>query len=150
MSKREIAIKATHMCLSFLSLMGSSKTKAKPLNCASDPGGSWSHVRKQLRVVAPALAHGKCTAWARLCSYLFLGVCCDCTSASVLGLLWGPKQAAQPGAGAKPGGARGCIYLRYGAPSSAGYPNSAGNWKRPAPFLHARQANLSRADLVSF
>lgn len=73
MSKREIAIKATHMCLSFLSLMGSSKTKAELLNCATEARGSWSHVREQFRVVAPALAHGKCmgctTLWS---SYLFV------------------------------------------------------------------------------
>lgn len=73
MSKREIAIKATHMCLSFLSLMGLSKTKAELLNCATEARGSWSHVREQLRVVAPALAHGKCMGWATLwSSYLFV------------------------------------------------------------------------------
>lgn len=33
------------MCLSFLSLMGSSKTKAKLLNCALEVRGSWSHVQ---------------------------------------------------------------------------------------------------------
>lgn len=72
MSKREIAIKATHMCLSFLSLMGSSKTKAELLNCATEARGSWSHVQEQFRVVAPALAHEKCPGWAMLWSYLFV------------------------------------------------------------------------------
>lgn len=40
----------------------------------------------------------------------------------MLGLLSGPKQAAQPGAGAKPGRTRGCTYLRYGAPQFGGEP----------------------------
>lgn len=53
MSKREIAIKAKHMCLSSLSLMGSSKTKPKPLNCASGAAGNWSHVQN-------GSEHGSC------------------------------------------------------------------------------------------
>lgn len=151
MSKREIAIKATRMCLSFLSLMGSSKTKAELLNCDAEAKGSWSHVQEQFRVVAPALAHGKCTGWATLwSSYLFVfdvtllqGRCWVC--------FWGPNKMhslvqgntiPQPGPLA-PGSSS-------SLPNSLGKPYSAGDGKKYPPPLLARQANLSRTDLVSF
>lgn len=146
MSKREIAIKAKHMWLSFLSLMGSSKTKAKLLNCVSEAGENWSHVREQLQTVAPALAHGNCTVWATLCSsYFFPGVCCDCTCRNMLGLLLGPKRAAQSGAGAKLGRTWGCTHLGHGGPSSMGNPNSMGNWKQPSSFSQASKPAQDRS-----
>lgn len=151
MSKREIAIKATHMCLSFLSLVGSSKTKAELLNCATEAGGSWSHVQEQFRVVAPALAHGKCRGWATLwSSYLFVF---DVTAIQGKCWLhfWGPNKQIAWGRGALPpqpgpeaSGSSSAL------PSAVGKPSSAEDGKKYPPPLLAREANLSRTDLVSF
>lgn len=151
MSKREIAIKATHMCLSFLSLMGSSKTKAELLNCATEARGSWSHVWEQFRGVAPALAHGKCVGWATLwSSYLFV-FAVTVLQGKCWVHFWGPNKLHSLGQGSitsiagpvAPGSSS-------SLPSSVGKPNSAEDGKKCPPPLLARQANLSRTDPVSF
>lgn len=152
MSKREIAIKATHMCLSFLSLMGSSKTKAELLNCATEARGSWSHVQEQFRVVAPALAHGKCMGWATLwSSYLFVF---DVTvmQEKCWVWFWGPNKLHSLGQGSTASTAWTSVAPGSSSslPSSAGKPNSAEDGKKYPPPLLARQANPSRTDLVSF